>query len=86
MLYFELEDYNSGGWYPVEVLWDSQKKRMVMSDLILISKACWMLEKGRHQSDTEDNISNCLKVISDLNVDLQVWGGAERECPLHKFS
>lgn len=45
-----------------------------------------MLEKGRHQSDTEDNISNCLKVISDLNVDLQVWGGAERECPLHKFS
>lgn len=47
--------------------------------------ACWMLEKGRHQSDTEDNISNCLKVISDLNVDLQVWGGAERECPLHKL-
>ncbi len=32
---FELEEYNSGGRNPVEVLWDSQKKKMVVSDLIL---------------------------------------------------
>ncbi len=58
---FELEEYNSSGLYPVEVLWDSQKKKkMVVSDLILYLKTCWMLEKGRHQSDTQDDISNCL--------------------------
>ncbi|CAK9206246.1 unnamed protein product [Sphagnum jensenii] len=44
---FELEEYNSGGRYPVEVLWDSQKKRMVMSDLIIYLKGLLDAGKGK---------------------------------------
>ncbi|CAM6063647.1 unnamed protein product [Sphagnum tenellum] len=45
---FELEEYNSGGRYPVEVLWDSQKKKMVVSDLIFISKD--LLDAGKRKA------------------------------------
>jgi hypothetical protein len=45
---FELEEYNSSGQYPVEVLWDSQKKKkMVMSDLILYLKDLLDTGKGK---------------------------------------
>ncbi len=45
---FELEEYNCGGQYPVEVLWDSQKKKkMVVSDLILYLKDLLDVGKGK---------------------------------------
>ncbi len=45
---FELEEYNSSGRYPIEVLWDSRKKKkIVVSNLFLYLKDLLDTGKGK---------------------------------------